>query len=195
MNIALALVKLAADRFSPTALEEGSTGALQSLGGAAPSMSPLRMGQPSASAGFTSGGPGGFITRHLTQSAGGGVHQYSRQNPMDVNTLKGLASRQGINPERFENEFFTASGKARTPENVSRMWNTMNTESGFRDRPGDRGTSIGIGQINMPSHPEFRGWNLHDPYVNARASGSVVRRQGFSGGYSTTSGRLNYPRD
>lgn len=136
---------------------------------------------------------GGFISQSLTPAAGGGTHQYSRQTPMDPEAVRGIAKKQGIDPARLEQEFVSASGR-KSPADVSRFWNTMNVESGFRNKPGDRGTSVGIGQIHLPAHPEFKGWDLNDPYVNARAAGQVVKQQGFSGAYKTTSARFGYPK-
>jgi hypothetical protein len=38
--------------------------------------------------------------------------------------------------------------------------------------------SYGLWQIYLPAHPEFAGWNLADPQVNAAAAFSVYSRAG-----------------
>jgi hypothetical protein len=45
---------------------------------------------------------------------------------------------------------------------------------------GDQGNSIGLWQINLPAHPEFRSWNLRDPQTNANAAFSVWQQAGGS---------------
>jgi hypothetical protein len=45
---------------------------------------------------------------------------------------------------------------------------------------GDQGNSVGLWQINLPAHPEFRTWNLRDPQTNATAAFQVWQRAGGS---------------
>lgn len=45
---------------------------------------------------------------------------------------------------------------------------------------GDNGTSFGLWQIHTPAHPEFQGWNLLDPAMNAQAAYRVYRAAGNS---------------
>jgi hypothetical protein len=45
--------------------------------------------------------------------------------------------------------------------------------------PQTRG-SYGLWQIYRHAHPEFDGWNLNDPQVNANAAYSIFKAAGFS---------------
>lgn len=52
--------------------------------------------------------------------------------------------------------------------------------SGNPNAVGDNGQSIGLWQIYTTAHPEFNGWNLKDPAVNAQAAFSVYQAAGNS---------------
>lgn len=53
---------------------------------------------------------------------------------------------------------------------------SYNPEKAAGTRPG--GGSYGLWQVYLTAHPEFRGVNLYDPLVNAKAAYSVYRAAG-----------------
>src|SRR5271168_549795 len=50
---------------------------------------------------------------------------------------------------------------------------------------GDNGNSIGLWQINLPSHPEDMGMNLTDPQTNANAAFAIYAAAGGFSPWST----------
>lgn len=84
---------------------------------------------------------------------------------------------------------------ADTPEGYNRVLNTFNTEAGFNSNAtGDRGRSVGVGQINFDAHPEYAKLNLRDPYINLGVARDIWNRQGPQNAYKTTWDRLGYSR-
>jgi hypothetical protein len=196
MNISLALVKLAAtDRFSPAAFEEGSSGALQSLSGAAAAASrqataPMRMGQPSASAGFTGGSQSGngYVNVHLRpdqQAFYGGAAPAFKKMPYE--SEKQLQKAYGPQYEQYRQRISSSFGE-KDPKRLTDIMNVMHGESGAKGNAarGDvGGQSRGLFQINQPVHPGYR----HDPanwQTNVDYAGKLYRQSGLKPWKTTT---------
>lgn len=64
--------------------------------------------------------------------------------------------------------------------------NAYNPETAAR-APQGKG-SFGLWQIFLNKHPEFAGWNLLDPQVNANAAYSIYSRRGGFSDWSTYTG-------
>jgi hypothetical protein len=98
----------------------------------------------------------GFISQRLTQSAGGGVHQYSKQKMM---TDEELQSKYGPKYESLRNEAVRKG--INDPKRLNELMNLTRVESGFNPAAsGDvvegKATSFGPLQIHGPAHPDFK---------------------------------------
>jgi hypothetical protein len=141
--------------------------------------------------------PTGYVSERLTKELGGEVKQFSRQALRSTEDLEAQIKSRGLDLDRYRGLIRQMKG-TETPEGYNAALNISGFESGGFN-PNARGDvrkgvthSFGLGQINVDSHPEWKGREkeLFDPWTSLGEGVKAWNTQGPEKAYKASIDRF-----